>query len=75
MSCYFRHLKEVFDAVGIEVTPANKKALDRALHCVVGVEYKDCPAAWKKLKTDWLADTDKKRELGLRLKKALATRE
>ena len=50
MSCYFRHLKDVMEEVGIEITPANKKEIDRILHGIVGVPYKDCPAAWKKIK-------------------------
>ena len=50
MSCYFRHLKDVLAVVGVEVTPANKKDVDRALHEIVGVAYKDCPGAWKNLK-------------------------
>ncbi len=32
MSCYFRHLKGVMAEAGVEVTPANKKDVDRALH-------------------------------------------
>ncbi len=43
MSCYFRHLKDIFAEAGIEVTKANRKELDRAFHDIVGVVYKDCP--------------------------------
>ncbi len=50
MSCYFRHLQELFEESGIEVRSDNKKELDRFLHRYVGVEYKDCPSAWKELK-------------------------
>lgn len=50
MSCYFRHIKDVFADAGVEVTPQNKKEVDRAVHAVVGVEYKDCPAAWRAVK-------------------------
>jgi hypothetical protein len=71
LSCYFRHLKEVFESVGIEVTPQNRKSLDAAFHHVVGVEYKDCSATWKQLKQDWLSDPKKKQELGRKLKEAL----
>ena len=42
MTCYFRHLKDVFDKAGIEVTKENKRDLDRAIHAHMGVEYKDC---------------------------------
>ncbi len=50
MTCYFRHLKEVFDKAGIEVTKENKRDLDRAIHAHVGVEYKDCPSTWSAVK-------------------------
>jgi hypothetical protein len=42
MSCYFRHLKAILAEVGVEVTPANKRDVDQALHEIVGVAYKDC---------------------------------
>ena len=35
---------------GIEVTPENKKQVDEAIHRIMGVDYKDCPATWKTLK-------------------------
>ena len=47
MSCYLRHLKSVLDKAGIAVTKENRKAIDRAIHEMVGVLYKDCPATWK----------------------------
>ena len=72
MSCYFRHLKDVFDAAGIEITSGNRRQLDRAFHTIVGVEFKECPAAWKKLKADWLTSPEKRTELALRLKRALS---
>ena len=50
MSCYFRHMKDVMEEVGIEITPHNKKEIDRILHGIVDVEYKNCSPAWKKIK-------------------------
>jgi len=50
MSCYFRHIKDVFAEAGVEVTTENKKALDAAIHKAVGVPYKNCPSAWKAVK-------------------------
>jgi signal recognition particle subunit SEC65 len=50
MSCYFRHLKEILDQAGIEVTGENKKDIDRAIHKVMDTEYKNCPDTWKKVK-------------------------
>jgi len=50
MTCYFRHLQNVFKKAGIEVTSENKREIDRVIHEVVGVEYKNCPAAWREVK-------------------------
>jgi hypothetical protein len=56
MTCYFRHLKEVFKEAGIEVTPQNRQQIDRIIHDVVGVEYKNCPAAWRQVKNHLAED-------------------
>lgn len=50
MSCYFRHMKDILDECGIEVTKDNKKEIDRILHGLVNVEYKNCSPAWKLIK-------------------------
>lgn len=50
MTCYFRHLQNVFEKAGIEVTSENKREIDRLIHGIVGVNYKNCPAAWKEVK-------------------------
>ena len=50
MTCYFRHLQEVFKKAGIEVTKDSKREIDRVIHGIVGVEYKNCPAAWRAVK-------------------------
>ena len=51
MSCYLRHLGDVLARNGIEVTTENRKRVDQAIHKVVGVKYKDCPQAWKAVKS------------------------
>ncbi len=71
MSCYLRHLKEILDEAGIRVDPGNRKKIDNAVHQIVGVPYKDCPAAWKALKQDLMADEGKRQELVRKLKAAL----
>lgn len=50
MTCYFRHLKDVFARAGINVTKENKKEIDKVIHGIVGVEYKNCSATWKEVK-------------------------
>jgi uncharacterized protein YeaO (DUF488 family) len=50
MSCYFRHMKEVFEEAGVKITKENKKEIDRILHSLVDVEYKNCSPTWKAIK-------------------------
>lgn len=50
MTCYFRHLQEVFKKAGITVTTENKHEVDKIIHSIVGIEYKNCPAMWKEVK-------------------------
>ena len=50
MTCYFRHLKDFFDKAGIAVTPENKRDVDKVIHEIVGVKYKNCSATWRQVK-------------------------
>jgi len=50
VTCYFRHLQQIFKKAGLEVTNENKREIDRIIHGIVGVDYKNCPAAWKEVK-------------------------
>jgi ATP-dependent Zn protease len=50
VTCYFRHLGEVFKKAGIEVTKENRQKIDRVIHDLVNTKYKDCPATWKEVK-------------------------
>jgi len=50
MTCYFRHLQRIFKKAGIEVTSENREDVDRLIHSIIGVEYKNCPAAWREVK-------------------------
>jgi len=50
MTCYFRHLQEVFRKAGIEVNKENRQELDRTIHRIVSARYKDFPATWKEVK-------------------------
>ncbi len=72
MSCYFRHLKDIFAEAGIEVTSANKKELDKAIHQVVNISYKDCPATWREIKSG-IVDMKKRKEFIRKLKKAISS--
>ena len=50
MTCYFRHLKTVFEKAGLTITKDNKGKIDQAIHQIVGIEYKNCSATWKEVK-------------------------
>ena len=50
MSCYFRHMKEILHEAGVEITKENKKEIDRIVHGLMDVEYKNCPSTWKEFK-------------------------
>jgi hypothetical protein len=63
MSCYFRHIKDLFKEAGLEINPDNKKEVDRAIHKMVGIDYKDCPATWKRLKAEFLSDDKARKRL------------
>ena len=56
MTCYFRHMKGIFAEIGVEVTPENKRDIDKQIHKLLGVEYKDCSTTWKELKKQRDAD-------------------
>jgi hypothetical protein len=58
MTCYFRHLQPIFEKAGIEVTNENKKELDKIVHHMMNVEYKNCPATWKEVKKLITEDED-----------------
>ena len=50
MTCYFRHMNGIFTEIGVEVTPENKRDVDKAIHKLLGVEYKNCSTTWKEIK-------------------------
>ena len=56
MTCYFRHLAQVFEKAGIQITPQNRQEIDRILHDMVGVDFKNCPDAWSQIKKSVLED-------------------
>jgi hypothetical protein len=62
-------MQDLFAEAGIKVTPENKKEIDQAVHRIVDVSYKNCPAAWKELKAG-TADAEKRKEFIQKLKSA-----
>ena len=59
MSCYFRWMKDTLDKAGIKISEENKKEVDRAIHSVLGVDYKNCSVTWKKAK-ERIAENEEK---------------
>jgi hypothetical protein len=71
MSCYFRHMKDVLEEAGIEVTKDNKKDIDRIIHGLVDVEYKNCSPTWKAVKEQIQKDGETRAMFIKRLKAEL----
>ena len=71
MSCYFRHMKDVLEEIGIDVTNENKKEIDRIIHDLVEVEYKNCSPAWKAVKEQIKNDEKARNRFVKKLKKML----
>jgi hypothetical protein len=69
MSCYFRHIKGLFQEAGLTISPENKKDVDLAIHKMVGVEYKDCSTTWRRLKEKFLANDKGRKRLVQELKR------
>jgi hypothetical protein len=42
MTCYFRHMNDIFKKIDIEVTQDNKKEIDKKIHEYLGIDYKNC---------------------------------
>jgi hypothetical protein len=72
MSCYFRHLNDILNEAGIEITSGNKKQIDQVIHDIVKVRYKDCPTTWRKLKRDILCDERKRQNFVKKLQNAIS---
>ena len=71
MSCYFRHMKDVLEEAGVEVNQENKKEIDKVIHGLVEVEYKNCSPAWKAVKEKIKTDEKARKQFVKRLQGAL----
>ena len=71
MSCYLRHMKDILEEAGIEVTKDNKKEIDQAIHGLVEVEYKNCPPTWKAVKEHIKKDEETRKKFIKSLKARL----
>ncbi len=67
MSCYLRHVGDIIADAGIDLTAADRKAVDHAIRRAVGKPECHCPEVWKEVKA-WLA-AGRRQELVEGLKK------
>jgi len=74
MSCYTRHLDNLFAAAGIENTKENRKRADGFIREIIGMKEEGCPVVWREVKSR-LADPDRSLELADQLHQAFKTME
>lgn len=67
MSCYTRHLYELFQEVGMENTKANRKIMDGHIREALGMGGEGCPSVWKEVKAR-LDDVERRKDLVSRLR-------
>jgi hypothetical protein len=65
-------MKDVLDEAGVEVTKENKKQIDKVIHGIVSVEYKNCSPTWKAVKEHIKADEKAKKQFVEKIRQALA---
>lgn len=70
MSCYIRHLSDVFEELDIEESKDNRRMMDKSIRKILKTN-EPCPEVWKHLKTI-LADEKKKKDLVGKLKTKFA---
>jgi hypothetical protein len=51
-------MKDVFSKAGVEITKENRRDIDRIIHEITGVEYKNCSSTWKAVKEKLVEDED-----------------
>jgi hypothetical protein len=50
VTCYFRHLGDIFQKAGIVLTSQNRKEIEKVIQGIVGMEGKHCPDVWREVK-------------------------
>ncbi len=71
MTCYFRHLGEIFRRAEIQVTKENRREIDRVIQEIVGLHDAGCPETWQRVKRLIAEDEE---GFALRLKSAWGNR-
>jgi len=50
MTCYFRHMNDIFKKIDVEVTQDNEKEIGKKIHEYLGIDYKNCSQTWRIIK-------------------------
>jgi len=51
VSCYLRHMKDVFEALGLEYDKPNRKRVDAAVRQILSIPADEhCPEVWAAVK-------------------------
>jgi hypothetical protein len=52
MTCYMRHMKPLFETLGLTYDEPNRQAVDRAIRAMLGLgDTPRCPEVWAAIKT------------------------
>jgi hypothetical protein len=70
VSCYTRHLDELFKEMGIEDTKANRKTMDGHIREALGIIGEGCPTVWKEVKAR-LDDDEGRKDLVSQLRELI----
>jgi hypothetical protein len=52
LSCYLRHLDDLFKEGNISLLKEDRKKLDQAIHRMMGMESRHCPEVWRAVKAE-----------------------
>jgi hypothetical protein len=64
-------MKDILAEAGIAATKENKKEIDKIIHKLVAVEYKNCSPTWKAVKEQIKSDENTKRRFVKKLRDGL----
>jgi hypothetical protein len=51
-------MRDVFSRAGIEITSENKREVDKIIHSIVDVQYKNCSKTWREVKKKLAKDEE-----------------
>lgn len=72
MSCYIRHLTDLFAQEGLEYNKPNRQKVDKKIRDMLDMSSEHCPEVWKKVKP-MLADPEGRQNLQQIVREVLVT--